>query len=52
MAFEYLLESHKNAKNGNPRDPQPTNDLFCLNCGSTSVNLYPKQGAKKIHSRL
>jgi hypothetical protein len=47
MAFEYLLESNKNANNGNTKDPKPTNNLFCLNCGSTSVNLHPKQGAKK-----
>ena len=47
MAFEYLLESHKNANNGTTKDPQPSNDLFCLNCGSTSVDIHPKQGAKK-----
>ncbi|MFN5954531.1 MAG: nuclease domain-containing protein [Dolichospermum sp.] len=47
MAFEYLLESNKNANNGTTKDPKPTNDLFCLNCGSTSVDLHPKQDAKK-----
>ena len=47
MAFEYLLESNKNSNNGNTIDPKPTNDLFCLNCGSTSVDLHPKQDAKK-----
>ncbi|MBS3027829.1 MAG: hypothetical protein HCA25_12275 [Dolichospermum sp. DET50] len=50
MAFEYLLESNKNANNGTTKDPKPTNNLFCLNCGSTSINLNPKQGAKKYTS--
>ena len=49
MAFEYLLESHKNAKNGNTIDPKPTNDLFCLNCGGTEINLQVYKNGNKFN---
>jgi hypothetical protein len=49
MAFEYLLESNKNANNENTKDPKPTNDLFCLNCGGTEINLQVYKNGNKFN---
>jgi hypothetical protein len=40
MSFEYLLEPTRNAKQDN-RDinPQPENEMFCLNCGGTNITM-------------
>ena len=44
MSFEYLLEPTKNSKQGN-RDinPQPENEMFCINCGSENFEFKSKQ---------
>jgi hypothetical protein len=40
MSFEYLLEESKNAKKENKDiDPKPENDMFCLNCGGTDIQI-------------
>jgi hypothetical protein len=45
MAFEYLLETNKNAVHNNMIDPKPENAMFCVNCGETKFsvkqNSYP-----------
>ncbi|MEA5620707.1 nuclease domain-containing protein [Cronbergia sp. UHCC 0137] len=50
MAFEYLLESNKNAKNGNTIEPKPTNDLCCLNCGGKKIDILThRRGENKFY---
>jgi len=39
MAFEYLLETSRNAQQNRIIDPKPQNDMFCLSCGKGNVEI-------------
>lgn len=40
MSFEYLLEPSRNAQQDNKEiNPRPENDMFCLNCGGTNIEI-------------
>jgi len=54
MSFEYLLEPSNNAmQKNNIIDPKPANEMFCLNCGGTDIEIteLTDRGSRRHHYR-
>jgi polyhydroxyalkanoate synthesis regulator phasin len=49
LGIEYLIEPNKNAYRKGIKDPKPSNDLICINCGGEDIELITKSRNDNLH---